>query len=91
MPFLFDNGTYQNSVININNPYYQTMINDGKLFYNDLNFLPMKTQFLGNKNGFTINENYKIPGLDIETVDSYEFGLKAIFRKHLFRCVLFLL
>ena len=84
LPFLFDNGTYQNSVININNPYYQTMINDGKLFYNDLNFLPMKTQFLGNKNGFTINENYKIPGLDIETVDSYEFGLKKLFSGNIF-------
>ena len=60
------------------------MINDGKLFYNDLNFLPMKTQFLGNKNGFTINENYKIPGLDIETVDSYEFGLKKLFSGNIF-------
>ena len=52
--------------------------------YDDLIFLPMQTQFRGNKNGFKIDEEIVVPPLEIETVDSYEIGMKKLFFGKLF-------
>ena len=38
----------------------------------------MQTQFRGNKDGFIIDEETVIPPLEIETVDSYELGMKKL-------------
>ena len=44
----------------------------------------MQTQFRGNKDGFIIDEEIVVPPLEIETVDSYELGMKKLFFGNLF-------
>ena len=84
LPFLFDNGSFMNLVVNVNDPDIRAQINNGTLAYDDLIFLPMQTQFRGNKDGFIIDEEKIIPPLEIETVDSYEIGMKKLFSGNLF-------
>ena len=84
LPFLFDSGSYINLIVNVNNPLVTDQINDGDLAYGDLLFLPMQTQFRGNRDGFIIDEETVVPPLEIETVDSYEFGIKKLFFGKLF-------
>ena len=84
LPFLFDNGSWINQLLNVNNPLIQEQINEGELNYSDLTFYPMQTQFRGNRDGFMIDEKTYVPPLEIETVDSYEFGMKKLFFGKLF-------
>jgi len=84
LPFLFDQGSWINQLLNVNNPLIQEQINDGELRYSDLTFNPMQTQFRGNRDGFMIDEETYIPPLEIETVDSYELGMKKLFYGKLF-------
>ena len=84
LPFLFDNGSWINQLLNVNNPLIQDQINEGQLNYSDLTFYPMQTQFRGNRDGFMIDEKTYVPPLEIETVDSYEFGMKKLFFGKLF-------
>lgn len=84
LPFMFDPGTWADLVVNINDPLIQEQINNEQIAYSDLFFKSMQTQFRGNKEGFTINETIIIPPLDIETVESYEIGLKKLFFGNLF-------
>ncbi len=84
LPFVFDQGSFIDVPINVNDPLVQQQINSGQLSYSDLNFYPMQTQFRGNRDGFIIDENTEIPPLGIETVDSYEMGLKKMFFGRMF-------
>ena len=84
LPYLFDSGAWLEMPINVNNPEVQEQINNGDILYSDMIFKPMQTQFRGNREGFIINESIVIPPLDIETVDSYEFGIKKLFFGKLF-------
>ena len=84
LPFMFDSGSFMNLAVNVNNPDIRTQINNGTLNYDDLIFVPMQTQFRGNKDGFIIDEEMVIPPLEIETVDSYELGMKKLFAGNLF-------
>jgi len=84
LPFLFDEGSFMMTVVNVNNPIIKQQINNGELSYSDIIFLPMQTQFRGNKDGFIIDEENQIPPLEIETVDSYELGMKKLFYGKLF-------
>ena len=84
VPYLFDSGSYTNLIVNVNDPEIRAQINNGTLAYDDLIFLPMQTQFRGNKNGFKIDEEIVVPPLEIETVDSYELGMKKLFFGNLF-------
>ena len=79
LPFIFDQASFIDIPINVNDPLVQQQINSGQLSYSDLSFYPMQTQFRGNKNGFIIDEKTVIPPLGIETVDSYELGIKKMF------------
>ena len=83
LPLYFDNGSFMN-VTNVNDPDIRTQINNGTLNYDDLIFLPMQTQFRGNKDGFLIDGETSIAPVEIETVDSYEIGLKKLFYGNLF-------
>tara|TARA_B100000886_G_scaffold97046_1_gene64399 strand:- start:4005 stop:6929 length:2925 start_codon:yes stop_codon:yes gene_type:complete len=84
LPFIFDSGSFMNMAVNVNDPDVRAQINNGTLNYNDLLFVPMQTQFRGNKDGFIIDEETVIPPLEIETVDSYELGMKKLFAGNLF-------
>ena len=84
LPFLFDEGSFIDLILNVNNPSVQDQINSGDIRYGQMIFKQMQTQFRGNRNGFTINEEIVVPPLDIETVDSYEIGLKKLFYGKIF-------
>ena len=84
VPFMWDSGIYGELVVNVNNPLVQQQINNGEISVGDLNWVPLQTQFRGNRNGFTIDQSIDVPPLDIETVDSYELGLKKLFYGKLF-------
>ena len=84
LPFIFDSGSFMNMAVNVNDPDVRAQINNGTLNYDDLLFVPMQTQFRGNKDGFIIDEETVIPPLEIETVDSYELGMKKLFAGNLF-------
>ena len=84
LPFIFDSGSFMNMAVNVNDPDVRAQINNGTLNYDDLLFVPMQTQFRGNKDGFIIDEEMVIPPLEIETVDSYELGMKKLFAGNLF-------
>ena len=90
VPYLFDSGSYTNLIVNVNDPEIRAQINNGTLAYDDLIFLPMQTQFRGNKNGFKIDEEIVVPPLEIETVDSYELGMKKLFLEIFCRCLILL-
>ena len=79
IPFMWNEGAFQNLIVNVNDPAVRAQIANGDVGFNELVFLPMQTQFRGNKDGFRIDENTYIPPLEIETVDSYEIGLKKLF------------
>mgnify|MGYP001185630727 FL=1 len=89
LPFIFDDGSFMNLIANVNDPDVRTQINNGTLNYDDLIFLPMQTQFRGNKDGFLIDGETAIAPLEIETVDSYEIGMKKLFFGNLFLDVSF--
>ena len=79
IPYLFDEGSFTDLILNVNDPLIMQQINNGEIPYNFLSFIPMQAQFRGNKDGFIVDEETVIPRLEIETVDSYEFGIKKLF------------
>ena len=84
VPFMWDDGVWGEIVVNVNNPGVQQQIGNGGISAGGLNWVPLQTQFRGNRDGFTIDESIVVPSLDIETVDSYELGLKKLFFEKLF-------
>ena len=84
VPFFWDNGAFAFVQANVNNPAIQQLINTGNLNVSDLDWVPLQTVFQGNREGFTIDETINIDPLQIETVDSYEIGLKTLVRGKLF-------
>ena len=62
LPFLFDNGSFMNLVVNVNDPDIRAQINNGTLAYDDLIFFAMRLNS-GNKDGFIIDEEKDYPSI----------------------------
>tara|TARA_E500000178_G_scaffold43862_1_gene39234 strand:+ start:176 stop:3019 length:2844 start_codon:yes stop_codon:yes gene_type:complete len=84
MPLYFDRITNQWKVINFFDPEYADKVRAGLLDLNSVYWSPLSTVFMGNRDGFKVNENIEIPPLKPEIVDSYEFGIKKLIRRNIF-------
>ena len=71
-------------VINFFDPQYADKVNAGLIDLNDIHWSPLNTVFIGNKDGFKINETIEISPLKPEIVDSYEIGLKKLVNQRIF-------
>ena len=84
MPLYFDRITRQWKVINFFNPEFADKVRAGLLNLDEIYWSPLSTVFMGNKDGFKVNETIQIPPLKPEIVDSYELGLKKLIKQNIF-------
>ena len=78
IPLYYDRISMSWKVINFFDPQYVDKVNAGLIDLNTVHWSPLNTVFMGNKDGFKINETIEIPPLRPEIVDSYEIGLKKL-------------
>ncbi len=84
MPLYYDRISMDWKVINFFDPEYADKVRAGLIDLNTVHWSPLNTVFMGNKDGFKINETIEIPPLRPEIVDSYEVGLKKLLNNRTF-------
>lgn len=84
IPLYYDRISMSWKVINFFDPQYADKVNAGLIDLSDIHWSPLNTVFMGNKDGFKINETIEIPPLKPEIVDSYEIGLKKLVNQRIF-------
>ena len=84
IPLYYDRISMDWKVINFFDPEYADKVRAGLIDLNTVYWSPLNTVFMGNKDGFKINETIEIPPLRPEVVDSYEIGLKKLVNSRTF-------
>ena len=84
IPLYYDRISRSWKVVNFFDPQYADKVRAGLIDLNTVYWSPLNTVFMGNKDGFKINETIEVPPLRPEIVDSYEIGLKKIVNQRLF-------
>ena len=84
IPLYYDRISMSWKVINFFDPEYADKVRAGLIDLNSVYWSPLNTVFMGNKDGFKINETIEVPALKPEIVDSYEIGLKKLVNQKLF-------
>ena len=84
IPLYYDRISMSWKVINFFDPEYADKVRAGLIDLNSVYWSPLNTVFMGNKDGFKINESIEVPPLKPEIVDSYEIGLKKLVNQKLF-------